>query len=147
MNTAEAIEKLKQKSLRITPQRVAVFQTAWELNNHPTAEDIIRNIRESYPGISVGTVYKVLDTLVENNLLEKVKTGEGTMRYDPVLSGHHHLYCKETDMITDYEDSELDKLIAAHFSKKKIADFSITDIKLQITGTFKTKAHGKPKKR
>ena len=146
MNTAEAIEKLKQKGLRVTPQRVAVFQTVWELNNHPTAEDIIRNIRESHPSISVGTVYKVLDTLVESHLLEKVKTDKGTMRYDPILSGHHHLYCKETDRIADYEDPELDKMLERYFRQKNIEHFTISDIKLEITGTLKTNAHGKQKK-
>jgi len=146
MNTADAIEKLKQKGLRVTPQRVAVFQTVWELNNHPTAEDIIRSIRESHPSISVGTVYKVLDTLVASKLLERVKTDKGTMRYDPILSDHHHLYCKETDRIADYEDPELDKMLEAYFSNKKIEHFTISDIKLELTGTFKTKAHGKQKK-
>jgi len=146
MNTAEAIDKLKQKGLRVTPQRVAVYQTVCGLNNHPTAEMIIRSIRENHPNISVGTVYKVLDMLVENDLLEKVKTGEGIMRYDPILSGHHHLYCKETDSITDYEDPELDKMLESYFSKKKIAHFTISDIKLEITGKFKTNAHGKQKK-
>jgi len=146
MNSTEAADKLKQKSLRVTPQRVAVFQIVCRLNNHPTAENIIRNIRESHPNISVGTVYKVLDTLVESNLLGKVKTEKGTMRYDPVLSGHHHLYCKETDRIADYEDPELDKMLEAYFSKKKIENFTIKDIKLEITGNFKTKAHGKQKR-
>jgi len=146
MNSTEAADKLKQKSLRVTPQRVAVFQIVCRLNNHPTAENIIRNIRESHPNISVGTVYKVLDTLVECNLLGKVKTEKGTMRYDPVLSGHHHLYCKETDRIADYEDPELDKMLEAYFSKKKIENFTIKDIKLEITGNFKTKAHGKQKR-
>ncbi len=146
MNSTEAADKLKQKSLRVTPQRVAVFQIVCRLNNHPTAENIIRSIRESHPNISVGTVYKVLDTLVECNLLGKVKTEKGTMRYDPVLSGHHHLYCKETDRIADYEDPELDKMLEAYFSKKKIENFTIKDIKLEITGNFKTKAHGKQKR-
>jgi len=146
MNSTESIEKLQQKGLRVTPQRVAVLQTVSKLNNHPTAENIISSIRESHPNISVGTVYQVLDTLVESNLLEKVKTEKGTMRYDPVLSSHHHLYCNESDRIADYVDPELDKMIEAYFSKKKVKNFTITDIKLQITGTFKTKAHGKQKK-
>ena len=146
MNSAEAIEKLKQKGLRVTPQRVAVFQTVYKLNNHPTAENIISNIQKNLPHISVGTVYKVLDTLVESNLLGKVKTERGTMRYDPVLSRHHHLYCKESDRIEDYEDSELDKMIESYFSRNKIEHFTVTDIQLQISGQFKSKKHGKQKK-
>ncbi len=137
MNSAKIVEKLKQKGMRITPQRVAVFQTVCKLNNHPAAENIINSIKKNHPYISVGTIYKVLDSLVENNLLEKVKTENGTMRYDPILSKHHHLYCEETERIEDYEDGELDEVINEYFRKKEIKDFQIKDIKLQITGTFK----------
>ena len=59
------------------------------------------------------------------------------MRYDAVLSNHHHLYCVETDRIEDYEDDELNQLINDYFKKKTIKNFKVTDIKLQITGKFK----------
>ncbi len=137
MNVAELIKKLKEKKLRITPQRVAVFEAVCKLNNHPTAENIINNIKKNHPNISLGTVYKVLDSLVESNLLEKVKTGNGIMRYDAILSKHHHLYLTKTDKIEDYEDSELDDMICAYFRNKKIDNFEIKDIKLQITGNLK----------
>jgi Fur family peroxide stress response transcriptional regulator len=59
------------------------------------------------------------------------------MRYDAVLSNHHHLYCAETDRIEDYEDEKLNKFINEYFIKNKIKNFNVTDIKLQITGKFK----------
>ena len=139
MTTSEIIERLKQNKLRVTPQRVAIFEAIYKLNNHPTAENIINNIKNNHPYISQGTVYKVLDSFVESNLLKKVKTENGVMRYDHVLSAHHHIYCQETDRIEDYVDDELDKIIHQHFKKKKINNFQITDIKLQISGNFKTK--------
>ena len=139
MIVAEVIEKLKQKNLRVTPQRVAIFETICKLNNHPTAENIISKIRKDHPYISVGTVYNVLDSLVEKDLLERVKTENGILRYDPVLSKHHHLYCLETGRIEDYEDLELDELIDGYFQKKGIHHFQIKDIKLEIIGNFKNK--------
>ncbi len=139
MVVAEVIEKLKQNNLRVTPQRVAIFEAICRLNNHPTAENIIRKIQKDHPYISVGTVYNVLDSLVENKLLKRVKTENGILRYDPVLSKHHHLYCLETDRIEDYEDRELDDLIGAYFNKKGIKNFQIKDIKLEIIGNFKNK--------
>lgn len=130
------IEKLKEKGLKVTPQRLAIFEAVMTLNNHPTAENVSEYIKINHPNISVGTVYKVLDSFVENNLLKKVKTEKDIMRYDAVLSHHHHLYCAETDKIEDYEDDKLNQLISEYFEKNKIENFNIQDIKLQITGKF-----------
>lgn len=129
-------QKLQEKGLKVTPQRVVIFEAIMQLDNHPTAEEIIAFIKANHPNISVGTVYKVLDVLVENNLLKKVKTENSIMRYDPHLSNHHHLYCSATDQIEDYEDEKLNQLISNYFKKNKIRNFKIQDIKLQITGEF-----------
>ncbi len=101
-------DKLTDKGLKVTPQRVAVFRAVVELSNHPTAENVIDSIKPHYPNISVATVYKVLDSLVENGLLSKVKTEKGITRYDAVMFPHHHLYCPGTDRIEDYKDEKLD---------------------------------------
>ena len=137
MNKQEVASKLSEKGLRVTPQRIAILSAIITLNNHPTAEKIIDYIKVNHPNISVGTVYKVLDSLVENDLLKKVKTESGIMRYDPLLSAHHHLYCEETDRIEDFEDENLDEIITAYFEKKGIKNFQIDNIQLHITGKFK----------
>ena len=129
-------EKLQEKGLKVTPQRVAIFDAILQMNNHPTADDIAASIKTKHPNISVGTVYKVLDTFVEKNLLKKVKTEKDVMRYDPHLTNHHHLYCAQTDRIEDFEDQKLNELISDYFKKNKIKNFKIQDIKLQITGKF-----------
>lgn len=129
-------EKLQERGLKVTPQRVAIYEAIVKLNNHPTAENVIEYIKINHPNISVGTVYKVLDFLVENALLKKVKTEKDIMRYDAVLSNHHHLYCAETDRIEDYEDEKLNTLINEYFKKNKIKNFKVQEIKLQITGKF-----------
>ncbi len=129
-------QKLQEKGLKVTPQRVAIYDAIITLKNHPTAENVIDYIRENHPNISVATVYKVLDSLVENNLLKKVKTERDIMRYDAVMNHHHHLYCVETDRIEDYEDGQLNGLLDEYFKKRKIKKFKIQDIKLQITGRF-----------
>ncbi|MCF8430006.1 MAG: transcriptional repressor [Bacteroidia bacterium] len=129
-------EILKEKGLKVTPQRVAIYDAIVSLKNHPTAENVIEYIKTNHPNISVGTVYKVLDSLVENELLKKVKTEKDIMRYDAILSNHHHLYCVETEKIEDYEDENLNELINNYFKNKKIKNFKIQEIKLQITGKF-----------
>ncbi len=92
MKQVNSVDKLKSKKLKVTPQRVAIFEAIYTLDNHPTAENIIQYIGKKYPNIAVGTVYKVLDSFVENGLLNRVKTENDVMRYDPMVENHHHLY-------------------------------------------------------
>jgi Fur family peroxide stress response transcriptional regulator len=137
MTTQEIANRLSDRGLRVTPQRIAILEAIVSLNNHPTAENIIEYLKENHPNISVGTVYKVLDSFVENELIDKVKTESGTMRFDHMLKKHHHLYCEETNRIEDYEDENLENLISDYLNKKGIKNFQVQDFKLQITGTFK----------
>ena len=77
-----------------------------------------------------------METLVENGLIKKITTDKDIMRYDGIIENHHHLYCSECDLIEDYKDEELDKLLQNHFKNKNIKGFKIEDIVLQIRGTF-----------
>lgn len=128
--------KLIDRGLKVTPQRIAILEAIIKLNNHPTADNIIEFIRENHPNIATGTVYKVLEALAQNGLIVKVKTDRDIMRYDAIIENHHHLYCAESDRIEDYFDDELTHVIENHFKKKGIPNFKINDIKLQIIGRF-----------
>ncbi|MFP4370135.1 MAG: Fur family transcriptional regulator [Bacteroidota bacterium] len=136
-------EKLKTAGLKVTPQRMAILEAIYSLNNHPTAEQILAYIREKHPGIATGTVYKVLDTLVEQSLVKRVKTDRDIMRYDGILESHHHLYDEDSDSIQDYFDDELDVLLDEYFKRKGIPRFEIEEIKLQINGRFINKSRKK----
>jgi len=137
MKAEEYSNKLIEKGLKVTPQRIAILEAIVRLKNHPTAENIVGYIRKNHPNIATATVYKVLDVFVSNELINKVKTENDTMRYDAIMENHHHLYCSESDRIEDYNDEELNELIEKYFEKKGIPDFEIKDIKLQIIGKFK----------
>ena len=136
MKITEIRNKLSDKGLKVTPQRIAILEAIIKLNNHPTVENIIDFIRKNHPNIATATVYKVLDTLVANELIIKVKTEGDVMRYDAVMSSHHHLYCSESNRIEDFVDAELNEMIEKFFEKKKIQNFKIEDVKLQIIGKF-----------
>ena len=91
MTTNNIIEQLKQKGLKVTPQRVAIYEAVIKLKKHPTAEKVIEYIKKNHPNISVGTVYKVLESLVENQLLKKGKNETDVLRYDAITKHHHQL--------------------------------------------------------
>jgi Fur family peroxide stress response transcriptional regulator len=136
IKVAEIKNKLIEKGLKVTPQRIAILEAIIKLNNHPTAENIIDYIRNNHPNISTATVYKVVDALISNKIISKVKTEQDVMRYDAVMESHHHLYCSESDRIEDYKDTELNEMIEKYFKNKDIPGFKIEDIKLQILGKF-----------
>jgi Fur family transcriptional regulator, peroxide stress response regulator len=136
MKIIEISNKLIQKGLKVTPQRIAIFESIVKLDNHPTAENIIDYIRMNHPHIAVATVYKVLDALVENGLINRVKTEKDIMRYDAMMEKHHHLYCSDSDKIEDYNNKELNEMLENYFETKGIPGFEIEDIKLQIIGKF-----------
>jgi len=129
-------QKLKDAGLKVTPQRLAILEAVYDLGNHPTAENIIDYIRAAHPGVATGTVYNVLDVLVDNKLVKRVKTDKDAMRYDGIVEKHHHLYCAESERIEDYFDEELDHTLKEYFRKKEIPGFEIRDIILQVNGNF-----------
>jgi Fur family peroxide stress response transcriptional regulator len=129
-------ESLEEKGLKVTPQRIAILEAIYSLNNHPSAEMIMKYIRKRYPGIASGTIYKVLDVLIEHQLIDRVKTDKDIMRYDGILENHHHLYSSESEEIKDYINTELNQLLKDYFERNAIEEFEIEGIKLQINGRF-----------
>jgi len=137
MNQEDYRNILIDKELKVTPQRMAVLDALSHLKNHPTADNIIEFIKTNHPNIAIGTVYKTLETFVEVGVIKKVKTEKDVMRYDSILENHHHLYASDTEYIEDYFDNELDEMIDKYFEKKRIPNFVVEDVKVQIIGKFR----------
>jgi Fur family peroxide stress response transcriptional regulator len=136
MVNKSAIKILVENGLKVTPQRIAVLDIIFSLNNHPSAENVAEYMRISYPHVPIGTVYKILDVFVEKRIVSRVKTENGTIRYDPILEKHHHLYSSLSEQIEDFYDDSLNKLLENYFSKNQIPDFKIEDVRVQIIGNF-----------
>jgi Fur family peroxide stress response transcriptional regulator len=139
MNKEKIIAALMDCGLKVTPQRIAVLDAVINLKNHPTAEKVIEFIKQNHPNIATGTIYKTLETFVKNDIIKKVKTDNDIMRYDAVLEKHHHLYCSESDRIEDFYDEDLNRILDNYLKRKKIPNFTVEDIKLQINGRFTDK--------
>ncbi|HCT29242.1 MAG TPA: hypothetical protein DIW31_00555 [Bacteroidales bacterium] len=136
MNYSELANVLTQNNLKVTPQRVAVLEALMSLKDHPNADAIKEFVHKNHPNLAVGTIYNILETFCEKKIIRKVKTDRDFMRYDIEMHRHHHLYCEECDYIENYYDEELDKLLQEYFNRKKIPNFNIKDINLQILGNY-----------
>jgi Fur family transcriptional regulator, peroxide stress response regulator len=127
-------ERLAHYQLKATQQRIVIYDALMRLHNHPTAEMIYEYVKTANPSISLATVYKTLDTFVTSGLAARVMSSNGSARYDGYMDHHSHLYCTNTEEIMDFEDEQLSKLIQNYFKNKKIKNFKINDIRLQING-------------
>jgi Fur family peroxide stress response transcriptional regulator len=137
MNYSELTKILSENDLKITPQRVAVLEALIELKDHPSADSVKDYVQKGHPNLAIGTVYNILETFCKKGIIRKVKTDKDFMRYDIETHRHHHLYCDECDYIENYYDEALDLLLQNYFSEKRIPDFNIKDINLQIVGNYK----------
>jgi Fur family peroxide stress response transcriptional regulator len=136
MSNEEMRQILKEKGLKVTPQRIAIMESFHHFRQHPTAEQVISFIRNHHPNIATGTVYKTLETFVHKGILNRVKTDRDIMRYDPIIEPHHHLYDADSERIEDYFDEELNLVLDRYFQQKNIPGFNIQEIVLQIRGKF-----------
>ena len=127
-------ERLSSHGLKVTSQRLVIYQCLLLSEDHPSAEMIYEKIRAAHPSISIGTVYKTMDTLVEAGLAKKVKTDDDLLRFDAKTGYHNHLYCSNTDQIMDFDDPELQSILEDYFSKTKFKNFMVTDFQLQVNG-------------
>ena len=81
---------------------------------HPTAEVIYQHVKEDYPKISLGTVYRNLTLLVEIGDIRKISTGDGTDHFDADTSAHSHYHCKCCHRLMDLEVTpSVEQILAA----------------------------------
>lgn len=66
---------LSSKGLRVTNQRLAIFDAAFELSDHFTAEDLLERSRVIDESVSRATVYRALPILTESGMIREVDVG------------------------------------------------------------------------
>jgi Fur family peroxide stress response transcriptional regulator len=130
----ESKQKLQEYDLRISHQRMVIYQKLFKSCEHPSAERIYSSLRKDHPSISLATVYKTLDAFAKAGLIKKLKTLDDSVHYDADLHDHNHLYCVKSNQILDYEDEELQGLIQNYFKSKKIDNFDVQEVRLKIFG-------------
>ena len=90
---------------RMTRQRRLVLEELKKLKNHPSADYLFGVVRQKMPNISLGTVYRNLDVLVNTGLALKLDLAGGQCRYDGDTSPHYHIRCVICGEIDDLPES------------------------------------------
>jgi len=101
---------------RNTQQRQLVLDMMKENFTHPTADEIYTKIRRKAPKISRGTVYRNLNLLSEQGMIQRLTTPAGPDHYDCNTNGHYHFLCRKCDRVFDASipyDEALDRTPAS----------------------------------
>ncbi len=103
-------QECRGRGLRVTAQRLAVYRALAGDESHPTAEFLYAQIRSGMKGLSLATVYRILDSFEREGFIRRVSTTDGAGRYDANLEFHQHLVCRICGRIMDAQVHELGRL-------------------------------------
>jgi Fe2+ or Zn2+ uptake regulation protein len=95
---------LREKGMSVTHQRLTVYRALLEDVTHPDADQLLNRVRRQLPSISLGTVYKALDTLKELGAVLEVDSPKSATRYEALVEPHHHLICDVCEQILDLHE-------------------------------------------
>ena len=104
LNSQQLSEVLRANGYKVTPQRLAVYESLAATKSHPTAEMLFSVLQPNYPSMSFATVYKTVEILHKINVIQILNTGEDSMRYDADTSIHHHIQCISCGRVDDLND-------------------------------------------
>lgn len=101
-------QKLREAGLRLTPQRLLIYQTLLQSKEHPTAQELYDDVKGRLPSLSQATVYNTLQALVTAGLIQEIgEAGDGTIHYDADLTPHVNLICTRCHRVDDFFDVPL----------------------------------------
>lgn len=105
----QVVLSLRKEGFRITPQRIAIVDYVMKSEEHPSAEQIHQFIQKKYPMVSLSTVYKTLDLMRSNKLVNEIEV-KGESRFDANTGEHINLVCLNCGKIEDLDDEAIKEI-------------------------------------
>lgn len=112
-------EHCRRVGLKVTPQRIAVYEELAGSKEHPSAEMVYRKVRKVLPNISLDTVNRTLLTLNDMGAAFVVEGSGDAKRYDGNLENHQHFKCVRCKKIIDFHYKPFDDIKVPSSIKKK----------------------------
>lgn len=122
------------KQFRMTHQRRIILQELRKTETHPSADEIFLKVRQVLPHISLGTVYRNLETLHKKGLIKKLELGGYQKRFDGNPDNHYHISCRICNSIDDIPANAVKKL---EFFTEGIEGYTILGYTLHFIGICK----------
>lgn len=92
---------LQEHGIRPSSQRTAVAEYVLRTADHPTADQVFKQVRARCPAISRATVYNTLNLFVDKGLVRELVLNEGPAVFDPNVERHHHFIDEDSGAIHD----------------------------------------------
>ena len=125
-------EILHQHNLKATPQRLAIAD-ALEAKGHLSLDELYALMLKKFSSISLATIYKNINIMVENAFIQEVKLPQMKSVYELSKASHAHLVCKKCEEIVD-TDIDLNQV---HVDVVKLKNFKIESSDLVLSGLCK----------
>ncbi|PMB84539.1 hypothetical protein CJ205_00220 [Dolosicoccus paucivorans] len=125
------IRDLRNKGIRITPQRRVILEYMIQTTKHPTVEEIYQDLLPDNPGMSVATVYNNLNVLVKEGFVTEMKFSGVTSRYDFVGEHHHHIVCEKCNRISDFHFNQTNDIVDKAQSE---TGYKVSAAKIELYG-------------
>jgi Fur family ferric uptake transcriptional regulator len=110
----EVQERLRQAGYRNGAARTALVDLLDTQACCASAADLHEAVRKRGRNVGLASVYRVLDSLLESGLVQRVDVGDGVARYEPVRTSgehHHHLVCTGCGKVEAFTDRSLERAI------------------------------------
>jgi len=127
-----SISILRRCAIQPTPQRMAVVDYILKTPSHPSADEVLENVRKRCPTLSRATVYNTLNLLVEKQLIKTQILKEGLVVFDPNIQQHHHFIDEDSGQIYDvpWDTFQVPEI-------ESLPDYEITEVQVVVRGRKK----------
>jgi Fur family peroxide stress response transcriptional regulator len=93
---------LRERNLKVTPQRLGILTLLNDFG-HISVEDLYQKIQKQFTSISLATLYKNINAMIETSLLKEVKIPNMKSKYEIIKQPHAHLLCQSCGSLEDFE--------------------------------------------
>ncbi|MCP9484603.1 MAG: transcriptional repressor [Gaiellaceae bacterium MAG52_C11] len=107
-------EALRTAGHRAGGARAALIDELARRDCCRSAQELHAALRARGRSVGVATVYRVLDTLVELGLVQRVEIGDGISRFEAAVPSahHHHVVCDDCGKVEAFTDVSLERAIS-----------------------------------
>lgn len=125
-------EPLRERGVRITPQRALIWRALASSDRHFTAEELWEQVRDALPGLEISTIYRSLEALHEAGLVVESRLREGPRVFEARSAPHPHLLCERCGSISHLDAAASRRILES--VEAEIEGFQARELHVLATG-------------